>query len=342
MSIFSCDSKEKQTVPSSNKEFKTFKLEKKKIEKTLQLPVEIFPQDEAIISPKVEGYIKDLRVDIGDFVKKGQILLILDAPEIIANYAEAQAKRNEAQAVYAASKDNFDRLTKASKMNGIISNADLIQAQKHMEASLSALTSASSAVNSFAQLKEYLVIRAPFDGQISKRFINIGDFVSTNSKSKLFHLMDMSTSRVHLYMPESYVNFHLQDSILRFETDAIHNKVFEAKLKRKSGEIDFDTRTELWEFEHINSSNKLKAGMYATGELNISRSGLSFVVPKTAIVTAMEDQFLISIQNGIANRISVKKGLIQGDSIEVFGNLNERDQILFRGSEEITHGQKIN
>ena len=120
------------------------------------------------------------------------------------------------------------------------------------------------------------------------------------------------------------------------------NELFQGKITRLSNNLNIQTRSEMVEIEIVNSNNKLLPGMYAITNIPISRPGLSYVVPATAVVTNMEKQFIIRVKNNIeAEHVSVEKGEEKDGKVEIFGEVNEGDVILKVASDEIRNKDKI-
>lgn len=318
-----------------------FTLTKQVVNKTLNLPAELLPYERAEINAKVEGYVQKVLVDIGDEVRKGEVLAVLEAPEVAAHYAEANAKYNEAAARYRASLDKSDRIRNASKQKGVVAEAELINIENVMLADSAALNSAESMAQAYKQLQAYLTIRAPFNGVVTERFIDTGDLVGSTGKAALLTIERPDKLRLRVHVPESYVNSVPANDSLVFAADAVVDKNFTAKLARKAGSINRETRTELWEYEYNNKDNELKPGMYTMARLNLSRTAGSFVVPYSAVVTSLEKKFVIRVNNGKAGWVDVREGISQENGLEIFGDLQEGDTLLTRASDELEAGTNV-
>lgn len=338
--MFSC-TQEKPTEQKEEDIKNAFSLKKQEVSKTMQLPAELLPYEQAEINAKVEGYVQKLQVDIGDQVKKGELLLILDAPEVTAQYAEANAKYQEAEAIYMGSKDKYERIARAAKNQGVIAESEVINTRNRMLADSAAMVSARSTARAYGQLGAYLSIRAPFDGIITKRLVDVGDFVGASGNSTLLTIEHPDKLRLRVHVPESYVNSVPAGDSISFTSESVHDRSFTAKLARKSGSIDRDTRTELWEYEYQNQSGELKPGMYTVATLQLNRPSASFVVPFPAMVTTLERKFVIRVKDGKAEWIDVREGISKADGVEIFGSLNEGDILLVRGSEELKPGTEV-
>jgi membrane fusion protein, multidrug efflux system len=315
-------------------------LKKQPVVKALTLPAELHPWERAEIYAKLEGYVKTLKVDIGDKVKRNEILVIIDAPEVAANYSRSSADIQSAEAKFRTSKDAYKRIVKASAEQGAISASELERARNQMLSDSAAFVSSKSNANSFSQLQDYLIIRAAFDGVITARNIDPGSLVGKGQKP-MFVLENISRLRLRVAIPETYTTALPDTSVISFTVSAQPNKKYSARLARKSNQIDSKTRTELWEFEVNNSKGDLKSGMYGNANFNLQRGESSFVIPYSSLVTNQERNFVIRVRDGKTEWVDVKNGISLKEQIEVFGDLSEGDQIVRRANDEIKADQKV-
>lgn len=312
-----------------------FTLKKEPVNKQILFPAELTPFERAEIYAKMGGYINELKVDIGDRVEKGQVLVILDAPEVISNYAQANSDAQTARSKYQTSLDSYKRILNASKVNGTIATGELERVKNQMSADSSSLESAKSKLNANAQLKDYLTIRSPFNGIVTQRNVDPGTLVGTNNTKPLLIVENVSMLRLRISVPEVYTAAIPDTSVIKFSVDAQPGKTYSAILSRKSGAINLTNRTETWEFIYQNTDNQLKSGMFANASIKLGRKELSFLVPASAIATNQEKRFVIRLKDGKAEWIDVKNGISQNDKVEIFGSLTEGDIILVRATDEI-------
>ncbi|MFC3559474.1 efflux RND transporter periplasmic adaptor subunit [Pedobacter jamesrossensis] len=311
-----------------------FILSSSAVNKSIELPAELLPFETADLTPKVEGYIKDMRVDIGDRVTKGQVMAMIDAPEVGTKSAEYKSALSSAQSRYQSSKDVYDRLLRASqaKTAGIVAPIDLEKSRNQKLTDSAAYQSAKSLAQSYDEVAGYLVIRAPFSGIVTSRSADRGALVGQNSP--IFTVQNTSTLRLRVAVPEAYMSAETTGKEVNFRVESNPNKSFTAQLARKSGAIDPKNRTELWEYKFNNPNNELKAGSFAYVKLNLQRSSDSFVVAPNAIATNQERKFVISIRNGKAEWIDVRQGMSTEKGLEVFGDLKVGDTIVVRATDE--------
>jgi membrane fusion protein, multidrug efflux system len=323
------DKKSQPSASTSVDSVQVFILKKEPVTKTLSLPAELHPLERAELFAKVEGYVRELKVDIGSRVKKNDVLIVIDAPEVTANYARSLADLQAAQSRYNTSLDTYKRMVNAAKEKGAVSDSELERVLNQMLTDSATHEAAKSGSNAYAQLKNYLVIRAAFDGVITHRNVDAGTLVGKGS-IPLLVLESLNKLRVRIAVPEIYTSAIPESASINFTVDAQPSKKYSATLARKSNQIDAKTRTELWEFEVSNSNQELKSGMYGNASFNLQRSESSFVAPYSAVVTNLERSFVIRVRDGKTKWIDVRSGIGMKDKVEIFGDLQEGDQLMER------------
>lgn len=315
-----------------------FFLKKDTVNKLITLPAELIPLERAEIFAKVSGYVSSVKVDIGDKVSKGQLLALLEAPEMIANYAQAGADVQSARSKYLGSLDAYQRIMNAAKVDGTVAAGELEKAKSQMLADSASLNAARSKTNAYGQLKDYLIIRAPFNGVVTQRNVDPGTLVSTGNTKPVLVVENINTLRLRVPVPEAYTAANTATSSIGFTVDAQPGITYQAKLSRKAGAINLANRTETWEFLYQNNSGQLKSGMYANAVLKLGRAAPTFLVPAAAVATNLEKRFVIRLRDGKAEWVDVRAGINLGDRIEIFGNLVEGDTLLIRATDEIKGG----
>jgi len=280
-------------------------------------------------------------VDIGSKVRKGQVLALVDAPEINSRVEELNAKVSAANARYQSSKDYYERINVASKADGVIAPAELEHTKNQMMADEAEYVANQHAAASYKKIGNYLAIIAPYSGTITKRNIDAGSFVGNANESPLFELEDNSKLRLKVPIPEVYSGADLLNNSAEITTRSLPDKKFKANLYRKSGSIDQQSRSEIWEFEISNSDRLLKPGSYADVKLHFVRPQSSFVVPSSAVVTTLEKRFVIKVVNNAAKWIDVRPGFNMGEKQEVFGDLIAGDTLIQKSNEELKPETKI-
>ncbi|MFL5787773.1 MAG: efflux RND transporter periplasmic adaptor subunit [Flavisolibacter sp.] len=346
MLIPACGSKNPSSITSKSQEIKTdsvmvFVLQQDSVKKDLSLPGELLPNETAQIRAKVQGYIRKVNVDIGSVVRKGQILALIDAPEINSKTSEINAKVKAAEARFQSSKDYYERISSASKADGVIAASELQRTRDQMLADEAEFKAAKFSAASFRQLGSYLAIIAPYNGVITKKNIDPGSFVGNANEQPLFELQDNATLKLMVAIPEAYTGAVLLGKAGDLTTRSFPDRKFRAKLVRKAGSIDNATRSELWEFQVPNSGRELKAGSYADVKLHFLRLNPSLTVPSSAIVTTLERKFVIRVSDNTAEWIDVRTGFNMADKQEIFGDLHPGDTLVLKANEELKPGTKL-
>jgi len=327
-----------ETTPDS---VKVFVLAMDSAQKMISLPGELLPYENVQIRAKVQGYVKKLNADIGTFVRKGQVLALIDAPEINTRLLELNQKVIAARSRYQSSKDYFDRINTASQSDGVIAPSELQHIKNQVLADSAEYNASLFAASSNRQIGNYLAIVAPYNGTIIKRNIDVGSFVGNANEKPLFELNNNLALRLRVPVPEIYTGAILPGNTAELTTRAFPDKKFSAKLVRKAGSIDNETRSEVWEFLVPNENNELKAGGYADVKLRFLRSNQSLVVPVSSVVTTLERKFVIKVAGNTAQWVDVRPGFNMGDKMEIFGELKAGDTLVLKANEELKTGTKL-
>ncbi len=325
------------------------------VSRTVELPGEILPYLSVPVHAKIPGYVERVLVDRGSAVKQGDLLVELSAPELQTQIAEAESKvqaaaaeRIQAEAQLASTQGTYDKLKKAAETPGVISGNELSVAEKQVEAAQALVRArreseraAQSSVQAQKDLQAYLKITAPFDGVVTERSVHPGALVGRSSDTPLLVIQQISRLRVVVPVPETDAAGIVRGGSVGFRVPAFPERIFTATIARISHTLDPKTRTMAVELDFVNRDGSLAPGMYPSVKWPVHSGRSALLVPRTAVVTTTERTFVIRNQQGRAEWVDVKKGLPDGDLIEVLGNLKPGDRVLKRGSDEIRDGSKL-
>ncbi|WP_260397420.1 efflux RND transporter periplasmic adaptor subunit [Empedobacter brevis] len=307
----------------------------------LKLAGELKPYEQTDLFAKVNSYVKQIRVDIGDRVVRGQILVVLEAPEIVSQIANAKAKVQAQEAIYLATKSTYDRMLKADETKGAVAKDAIDQIKARKLSDESQLAAARSAYNEIRNINDYLVIRAPFSGTITNRSIDLGAYVGPMSKEPLLVIENNQKLRLNLSIPEANTPYIKLGDTIHFYVRSQPQIKHMALVSRKSGSLDIKLRSEKIEADFINRNNVLKPYMVAEANIPLQHTTPTFFVPKMAVVESGMGIYVIRVENGKTKNIPVSKGRLMEDKVEVFGELTEGDRILKMASEEMEEGTAI-
>lgn len=304
----------------------------------LNLPGELESYYETDIYPRVSSYVKALHVDIGDQVKKGQVLAELEAPELTANLTEAYSKVKAAEAVFGTSKATFLRVLRTSRTLGAISPVDLESSRTKAISDSLAVVAANAHYSSVNQLVSYLKITAPFTGVITDRRLAPGAFVGPGGQNgvPILKIKQLDRLRLRIAVPEAYLGDIRSGNPVQFSVRSFPNQTFTGRINRISNSVRPETRSEMIEIDFQNKGGRLKPGMFASVRLPVSSSGEGSVyVPKTAVISTMERTFVQKVVGGKAIRTTVQKGDDAAGQTQIFGDIKPGDIILKTASEDI-------
>lgn len=319
-------------------------LTKDTLETRLTIPGELIAWQQVDLYAKVTGFVREVKVDIGSKVREGDVLMTLEAPELMSQLSAAESRLKSQEALHTASLATYDRLIETSKTPGTISQNDLDQAEAKKNSDYANLQAARAAYKEVSDIRSYLVIRAPFSGTITTRNVNIGAYVGPSGKGSefpAFTLQQQDKLRLVVSLPENYSGYFNEGDQVSFKVRSMPSAAFKANLTRLSGALDAKLRSQRVEADIVNRDGKLLAGTVADVTATLRSSSNSFIVPKSTVVNSAEGIFVIRVREGKAERVSVKKGIETSDLVEVFADLSTDDVLVKKGTDEIKEGQEI-
>ncbi len=322
-----------------------FIVNKSNLSTSFRVPGELMAYQQVDLYAKVNSFIKKLNVDVGSEVKAGQLLAELEAPEINAQLSGAESKLKSQEAIYVASKSNYDRLLQTSKTPGTVSRNDLDQADAKQKSDFAQLEAARAAYREIVDTKEYLQIRAPFSGVVTTRNVSAGAYVGPSGKGSdlpIFTLQENRKLRLVVSVPEAYTAYLSNQSEVDFTVNALTGQQFKAKLSRLSGALDIKLRSQRAEMDVINEDKKLLPGMIAEVSIPLKANSTAFAVPVSAILNSTQGVFVIKVQDKKSVWIPVKTGRTEDGRTEVFGSINQGDTLLTHAGEEVRNGSNVN
>ncbi len=338
------------------------------IQSDLTLPGTLQAVTEAPILARADGYLKSRLVDLGDRVRAGQPLAEIDAPEVDqqirqseAAVEQAQAALEQAQASLEQGKANRElaRVTaerwKTLAAEGVVSQQENDQNQAQLasqNANVQALEKAVSAQRSniaasqanLARLQDvqsYRVVKAPFDGVITVRNVDVGALVSTGT-TLLYRIAQTETLRTYVNVPQDNANAVHAGQPAQLTLSNFPGRRFPGAVARTANALDPANRTMLVEVDVPNPSGVLFPGMYAEVELGNARPHPPLLVPARALIIRSDGaQLAVVQQDGIVHLQKIAIGRDYGDRVEVVQGVEEGTTILAAPGEIAQDGVKI-
>ncbi len=314
----------------------------KRLASSVRLPGQLRPFNEVNIYAKINSFVKQVYVDRGSTVDKGQLLVELEAPEMLSQLQSASARLIQAQETASASRENYRRLSEAAKEAGAVSPMELDNAQAKMRADQAVSQSEKSNVEAMKTVQSYLNVRAPFSGMVVQRNISPGALVGPgkSQEAPMLILQDISRLRLEVSIPESYVDKVDLEKQVSFVFNSLPGQERRGKIARSSNMLG-SLQSEVVEIDVSNTNNRLKPGMYCEVRIPLLSGAKSLLVPNHAIVRSTERQYVIKNLDGKASFVDVKEVIAANDSTEVFGNLQARDTLVLHANDEIKEGQTL-
>jgi len=346
-SLYSCSGPEKPVDMTTEKKTSESKLETgtvstKSVSGYVRLPGQLKPFNEVNIFAKINSFVKRINVDRGSLVHKGQLLAVLEAPEMASQVQSANARFLQVQESATASREKYRRLKEAAKEEGAVSPLDLDNALSKMKADDAVVQSERSNAASVQSIQAYLNIRAPFDGMIVQRNVSAGALVGPGKSTDqpMLVLQDTHKLRLEVMIPENYVDKVDLKQKVSFVFNALPGKDNKAFISRSANALGTQ-RSEAIEIDVTNNDQRLKPGMYGEVKIPLIFGAKSLMVPNNAIVRSTEREYVIKVIDGKAVFADIKEGITGDESTEVFGNLKAGDRVVLHAGDEIKEGQVI-
>jgi len=330
-----------------------------KLNTTDRLPGQLMPYESVEVYAKETGYVKSIAVDRGSRVKQGELIAVLEAPELTAQRAQANAayRSTESQLAAGEAKLTADQATylhmsAAAKVPGVVAANDLEIAQqvaRSGEANVAALEKAVQAaqenLRAVAQLESYLNITAPFDGQVTTRYVHPGALVGpqggTGAMMPIVQIQTLTRHRLVVPVPEYDAASIPEATKVSFTVPSYPGRVFTAPIARISRAVDIKTRTMPVELDVRDPGAELNPGTFCEVSWPVRRAYPTLFVPASAVASDLERTFVVRIRDNKAEWVDVKTGARSGTLAEVFGDLNEGDQVAVRGSDQLRPGTEV-
>ncbi len=335
---------------------------RRSISTSLEIASEFQPFQEIDVYAKVSGYIQKLYVDWGTHVQQGQVMAVLEIPELVqqiqhdeAALAQAGEELHRAQSAYAVAHVTYQRLAGVQRVHpGLISQEDIDVAQgKDLEASdqvsagQEALLAAKDALEKDKTLYAYAHMTAPFDGVVTQMYAYTGALLPAGTSSNignsaLCHLSQNDLLRLVIPVPERAVpNVHIGGTV-DVNVSGL-NRAFVGKIVRVADQIDLATRTMHTEVQVPNPKYQIVPGMYATVSIPLQTAQNVLTVPVQAVQSSGQGQgtvLIVDDSNHIERR-EVGLGLQNATVVEVVSGLSQNDRVVFGEQEQFKVGELV-
>lgn len=311
----------------------TLPVQRRDLARTLTLPGNVSPWLQATLYAKVPGYLKSMNADKGDVVKKGQLLAVLDAPEVEQLFQQADAD-------YQIKQVTFERLRNVWRENpDVIAKQDVDMAEAAAKASKHMRDSRRS-------MLEYTKVFAPFDGTVTARFADPGAFIpaatgSATQSIPFYTVMDLDIVRVYVSVPQEAALWANQGVPAILTARELPGQEIRGAITRTTNALDPSTRTLLVEIDLPNPNHRLRPGMFVTATLMLEEHPQALALPPAALVSGNTGTSVFVVEGGTAKLVPVKTGLDDGTWVEVTEGLQQNMEVVVVGKTGLTDGQAV-
>ncbi|MHB8487484.1 MAG: efflux RND transporter periplasmic adaptor subunit [Candidatus Acidiferrales bacterium] len=330
-----------------------------KLDTTVKLPAQLTAYEMVDMYPKVTGFVKWIKVDRGSRVRQGEQIAQLDAPELLAQRTEAESKYQSAesqlaaaQAKLAASQATYRRTAEAAKTPGVVAPNDLETAQQTAQADSATVAAdqktavaENDALQAVSELQGYLIITAPFDGEVTTRYVHPGALVGPQggpgAAIPIVQIQTLTRQRLVVPVPEYDAASVPEGTEVAFTVPSFPGKIFHAPIARISHAVDLKTRTMPIELDVRDPRAQLAPGMFCQVEWPVRRAYPTLSVPVSAVGSDLERTFVVRVRQGKAEWVDVTTGMTVNGKIEVFGDLQAGDVVVANGPGSVPNGANV-
>ncbi|MDQ1406058.1 MAG: rane fusion protein multidrug efflux system [Acidobacteriaceae bacterium] len=308
------------------------------------LPGNVQPFITSPVYARTNGYLKKWYFDIGAHVKKGQLLAVIETPEVDQQLQQARSNLLTAQAnleLATITKTRYQGLLKKHA----VSQQDSDNAVGTYNANKAIVQADQAAVDQYAAMVSFEKVYAPFDGVITARNTDIGDLINSGSnanvKTDLFHIAQPGMLRVYVNVPEEYSRGVKVGMTADLALAEFPGRTFQGNLVRTADAINMTTRTLLIEIDVANPTNTLLTGSYAEVHLKVPTQSSTFIIPVNTLIFRSEGLRVGVVKDQKVTLTAVTPGHDFGNQIEIVAGLKSDDQIIINPPDSIITGQQV-
>jgi RND family efflux transporter MFP subunit len=301
--------------------------------RTIDLPASVHGYVETPVYAKVAGYLKTINVDKGDHVKAGQVIAIIESPETDKQVSDARS--------YYWLQVVTDRRNQELIRQGVI-------AQQAADYSHATMLQAKAAYEQELALQQYEVVRAPFDGIVTARYVDPGTLIpqsttpsSTTTNSPVVALATTAPLRVYAYVPQSLSPFIKDGDPANITVTEFPNRNYQGSVTRHPDALDQATRTMLVEVDLPNQDRSLYPGMYAEMKMTARVTSASITVPDDALVFRDNKVYLPVVRDNHLKMVQVTLGHDNGYKVEVSGDLRQGEMVALNVGQAARDGEQV-
>ena len=308
------------------------------------LPGSSEPVTTATLYARINGYLKSRLVDIGDRVEKGQLLAVIDAPDLDAQLLQAKGQLEQFKAASGIAKVTYEREKRLVDQK-VVSKQEYDQAEAAFNQAIANQKASEANVQNLTVQQGFEKITAPFDGVITTRFLDDGALISgggATATSSLYTVSAIDLLRVFIYVPQSYVANVNPGQEVEVTSPDYPQKIFKGKVTRTADSLDPSARTERVEVQIPSEGGKLLPGMYLTIRFKVQQEEPAMIVPANTVDIRRDGPRVLVI--GPDNKLSyraVKLGRDFGKTMEIASGLTGNETLVVNPTTDLVEGEKV-
>lgn len=308
---------------------------------TFVLPGNVTAYTDSPIYARTDGYLVHWYYDLGAHVKKGELLAVIDTPELDRQVLQAVSDLATAKANANIARIQADRYSGLVKSDAV-AQQDADTYVNQAAATSAAVRSAQANLQRLKELQSFEKVYAPFDGVITARAIDTGQLISAGPSDELFHMQAIATLRVYTDVPQVYTPTLRRGMKIDLTFPEHPGKIYVGTLVRTAHAIDPTSRTLLTEIDVSNSSGELMPGALAQVHFKTPIANPTFIVPTAALIFRREGLQVGTVVHGdTAHLVHVTIGEDDGATVQIVTGLHPGDQIIQDPPDSLIEGEKV-
>jgi len=324
---------EKTIQTEKNTNVKVVNPQQRSFTSTLQIIGNAMPNKQVNIHAMEGGFLSELKKDIGDKVQKGDILAVLNNPELTRELEINKVAKQVAEA-------NYLRFKK------VIAKTPELTTLQEFEKVEATFLMANAKYKATTNRDSLLSIRAPFSGMITTRNVELGALIQSGinnaNAAALFEIMDMEIIRLTIALPETEVDNISKGMQAEISFTELPGEQFSAQVSRMANAIDNRNKTMKVQLDIPNPNGKIKSGMYANVAIQLQSTGDKISLPNEVLIAIKSEFFILQVKDGIVKRTLIKKGLSNTHFFEVLSDeINENSKVIVEGKAMVKEGMKV-
>jgi RND family efflux transporter MFP subunit len=296
------------------------------------------------IYARTNGYLKKWYFDIGAHVKQGQLLAVIESPEVDQELAQAKQDLATAEANAGYAKIQAARYQELLKGNAV-AQQDTDNFTTQQAATTTQVKSAQANVARLEQLVGFENIYAPFDGIITARNVDVGTLINagagTSKSGELFHMVAENVLRIYVNVPQAYSYSTVPGVVAQLTLTERQGKSYEGKIVRTAKAIDPTSRTLLVEVDVDNRKGELYPGAYMQVHFKLANAHLSLIIPVSTLMFRSEGLRVGVVRDSKASLVQITIGRDDGRTVEVISGLQAGDQVIQNPPDSLIDGETV-